>query len=246
MKHIIHKAESRGYANHGWLKSYHTFSFAGYHNPERVHFGMLRVLNDDFVDAGMGFGKHPHDNMEIISIPLSGALHHQDSTGRDKIIQTGDVQIMSAGTGIFHSEVNASQVEPVTFLQLWIFPKVNNIEPRYDQKEFNVADRTNQFQVVVSPTQENDSLFINQDAWLSLIELEEGKEALNRTLLMMNYDMKKTLTENVEVISEQENVGGNPEDLQIAIKIRKATTDVLGTDEDAFEEALNLIKLDSH
>jgi redox-sensitive bicupin YhaK (pirin superfamily) len=178
MKKVIHKANTRGYANHGWLKSYHTFSFAGYHNPERVHFGMLRVLNDDFVDAGMGFGKHPHDNMEIISIPLSGALHHQDSTGRDKIIKTGDVQIMSAGTGIYHSEVNASQQEPVTFLQLWIFPKVNNIEPRYDQKEFNVADRTNQFQVVVSPTQENDSLFINQDAWLSLIDLEEGKEAM--------------------------------------------------------------------
>ena len=178
MKKVIHKANTRGYANHGWLKSYHTFSFAGYHNPERVHFGMLRVLNDDFVDAGMGFGKHPHDNMEIISIPLSGALHHQDSTGRDKIIKTGDVQIMSAGTGIYHSEVNASQQEPVAFLQLWIFAKVNNIEPRYDQKEFNVADRTNQFQVVVSPTQENDSLFINQDAWLSLIELEDGKDTM--------------------------------------------------------------------
>jgi redox-sensitive bicupin YhaK (pirin superfamily) len=174
MKNIIHKADTRGYANHGWLKSYHTFSFAGYHNPERVHFGMLRVLNDDFVDAGMGFGKHPHDNMEIISIPLSGALHHQDSTGRDKIIQTGDVQIMSAGTGIYHSEVNASQVEPVTFLQLWIFPKVNNIEPRYDQKLFNEAERKNQLQVVVSPTEENGSLFINQDAWLSMIDLEEG------------------------------------------------------------------------
>jgi redox-sensitive bicupin YhaK (pirin superfamily) len=177
MKHIIHKADTRGYANHGWLKSYHTFSFAGYHNPERANFGMLRVLNDDFVDAGMGFGKHPHDNMEIISIPLSGALHHQDSTGRDKIIKTGDVQIMSAGTGIYHSEVNASQDEPVAFLQLWIFSKVNNIEPRYDQKEFNVADRTNQFQVVVSPTQENGSLFINQDAWLSMIDLEEGHSA---------------------------------------------------------------------
>ena len=176
MKKILHQANTRGFANHGWLKSYHTFSFAGYHNPERMHFGMLRVLNDDFVDAGMGFGKHPHENMEIISIPLSGALHHQDSTGRDKIIQTGDVQIMSAGTGIYHSEVNASQQEPVTFLQLWIFPKVDNIEPRYDQKLFNVTERQNKIQVVVSPTQENESLFINQDAWLSLLELEEGKE----------------------------------------------------------------------
>lgn len=174
MKHIIHKAETRGYANHGWLKSYHTFSFAGYHHPERVHFGMLRVLNDDFVDAGMGFGKHPHDNMEIISIPMSGALHHQDSTGRDKIIQTGDVQIMSAGTGIYHSEFNASQQEPVAFLQIWILPKVNNIEPRYDQKLFSETERKNQLQVVVSPTEENGSLFINQDAWLSMIELEEG------------------------------------------------------------------------
>jgi redox-sensitive bicupin YhaK (pirin superfamily) len=128
MKHIIHKAATRGYVNHGWLKSYHTFSFAGYHNPERVNFGMLRVLNDDFVDAGMGFGKHPHDNMEIVTIPLEGDLHHNDSTGRDEIIRANDVQIMSAGSGIQHSEYNANNDKPVKLFQVWVFPKEKNIK----------------------------------------------------------------------------------------------------------------------
>ncbi|MEP7128917.1 MAG: pirin family protein [Chitinophagales bacterium] len=173
---IFHKADSRGHANHGWLDSNHSFSFAGYHNPERVHFGALRVLNDDRVTGGMGFGKHPHDNMEIVSIPLKGALEHNDTTGRQAIIKTGDVQIMSAGSGISHSEVNASKTDAVNFLQIWVFPKLRNIPPRYEQKSFEATDRKNKWQVVVSPEKETDALWINQDAWFSLGDFNEGIE----------------------------------------------------------------------
>src|SRR2546430_9955914 len=134
MKSFIHKAATRGHANHGWLDSWHSFSFAGYYNPERIHFGTLRVLNDDSVAAGGGFGRHPHDNMEIISIPLSGDLEHQDSTGKHEVIKQGDVQIMSAGTGIQHSEKNHNADQAVNFLQIWVLPKEKNIKPRYDQK----------------------------------------------------------------------------------------------------------------
>ena len=167
MKTILHKADTRGHANHGWLNSYHSFSFAGYSNPERVHFGALRVLNDDTVAGGMGFGKHPHDNMEIVSIPLSGDLHHKDSTGRDKIIRQNDVQIMSAGSGISHSESNANTDKEVKFLQVWVFPKEKNIEPRYEQKTFDPANRNNQIVTVVAPDDET-AVWINQDAWFSL------------------------------------------------------------------------------
>ena len=173
MKKIIHRAASRGQVDHGWLKSYHTFSFGGYHDASRMNFGLLRILNDDYVEAGRGFGKHPHDNMEIVSIPLSGALHHQDSTGRDKIIRTGDVQIMSAGKGIAHSEHNASETESVSFLQIWIFPKERNIEPRYEQKTFQIGERENKFQVVVSPEDAN-AVWINQEAYFSLADLNKG------------------------------------------------------------------------
>jgi quercetin 2,3-dioxygenase len=171
MKKVLHTAGSRGHANHGWLNSFHTFSFAGYHDPSRVHFGLLRVLNDDVVAPGMGFGTHPHENMEIVSIPLSGALHHKDTTGRDEIIRSGDVQIMSAGSGISHSEMNASRNEEVNFLQLWIFPKLENITPRYEQKTFDKADRINKFQTVVSPLENDGAIFINQDAFLSLTDI---------------------------------------------------------------------------
>jgi redox-sensitive bicupin YhaK (pirin superfamily) len=160
MKTILHKAASRGHANFGWLNSYHTFSFGQYQNPERIHFGALRVLNDDTVSAGMGFGKHPHDNMEIVSIPLSGDLHHQDSTGRNEIIRQHDVQIMSAGSGIAHSEMNANKDKEVKFLQIWILPKLHNITPRYEQKSFLPENRLNQIL--------NDAVLINQDAWFSL------------------------------------------------------------------------------
>lgn len=174
MKTTLHKAETRGHANHGWLDSHHTFSFAGYYNPTRVQFGMLRVLNDDIVKGGAGFGQHPHDNMEIISIPLKGALEHGDNTGGHGIIRSGEVQIMSAGAGIAHSERNASKDEDVNFLQIWVFPKERNIKPRYDQKLFGREDRKNRFQTVVSPEKNESSLWINQDAWFSLGNLTKG------------------------------------------------------------------------
>ena len=175
MKTIVHKAATRGHANHGWLDSHHTFSFAGYNDPSRVHFGALRVLNDDIVKGAMGFGQHPHDNMEIISIPLRGALEHGDNTGGHGVIRSGEVQIMSAGSGISHSEKNASKTEDVNFLQIWVFPKERNIAPRYDQKEFKASDRLNKFQTIISPEKENGSpLWINQDAWFYLGNLKQG------------------------------------------------------------------------
>lgn len=173
MKTIFHSADSRGHADHGWLNSHHTFSFAGYHNPERVHFGSLRVLNDDLVQPSMGFGAHPHDNMEIVSIPLKGNLAHQDSEGNGSVIRRNDVQIMSAGTGIIHSEKNPDQDSPVNFLQIWVFPKKRNIAPRYEQKTFLPEQRVNQLQTVVSPDG-GDAVWINQDAWFSLGSLEAG------------------------------------------------------------------------
>ena len=168
MKTTLHKANTRGHANHGWLDSHHTFSFAGYHDPTRVNFGALRVLNDDIVTGGMGFGQHPHDNMEIVSIPLKGALEHGDNTGGHGIIKSGEVQIMSAGSGIAHSEKNASKTEAVNFLQIWVFPKERDIKPRYDQKVFASADRHNKLQAIISGEKDGDGLCINQDAWFVL------------------------------------------------------------------------------
>ncbi|RYU79304.1 pirin family protein [Hymenobacter persicinus] len=177
MKTILHPAGSRGHASHGWLNSYHTFSFAGYNNPERVHFGALRVLNDDTVAAGMGFGAHPHDNMEIISIPLAGDLEHKDNTGTQAIIRRGDVQVMSAGTGITHSEKNHSQTQEVKFLQIWVFPNKRGVKPRYDQQTFRTEDRHNQFQQVISPSPDDAGVWIHQDAWFSLGDFEPGARA---------------------------------------------------------------------
>lgn len=174
MKTALHKSDSRGHANHGWLDTNHTFSFANYYNEERMHFGALRVLNDDFVEGGMGFGKHPHDNMEIISIPLSGDLEHKDSMGNTTVIKQNDVQIMSAGTGVQHSEYNKNKGEKVNFLQLWIFPKVRDIAPRYDQKTFDPAERINKLQQIVSPVETDSGVTINQDAWLHLGNFENG------------------------------------------------------------------------
>ncbi|OYU81205.1 MAG: hypothetical protein CFE23_05415 [Flavobacterium sp. BFFFF1] len=165
---ILHKANTRGYANHGWLESYHTFSFAGYQNPERTHFGVLRVLNDDRVSGGMGFGNHPHDNMEIISIPLEGDLQHQDSMGNTAVIRKGDIQIMSAGTGISHSEYNKNKDELAKFLQIWIFPNKRNVDPRYDQLTLNLEDRHNRLQQVLSPNADDEGVWIHQDAWFHL------------------------------------------------------------------------------
>ena len=174
MKSVLHRADTRGHANHGWLDSHHTFSFANYQNPERVHFGVLRVLNDDIVHPAMGFGTHPHDNMEIISIPLEGSLEHKDSMGNRFVIRKNDVQIMSAGTGITHSEYNESKDGNVNFLQIWLFPKVRNIQPRYGQITYDPKDRQNKWQVVVSP-EDDGSVWINQDAWFNLADLDQGK-----------------------------------------------------------------------
>lgn len=175
MKTILHKASERGSADHGWLKPNFYFSFAGYYNPEKVHFGLLRVLNDDFIAGGGKFHTHPHDNMEIVTIPLSGAVHHKDNTGGEGIIKAGDVQIMSAGSGVLHSEANASADDELNLFQVWVFPKERNIKPRYDQRTFDVADRTNNWQVVVSPREEDKALWINQDARFALTKLEAAK-----------------------------------------------------------------------
>ena len=203
MKKIIHKAKSRGYADHGWLKSYHTFSFASYQNSERMNFGMLRVLNDDVVQPEMGFGTHPHRNMEIISIPISGALSHKDSIGNKRSIEVGEVQVMSAGTGLKHSEFNDSKIDAVNFLQLWIIPEIENITPHYNQKIFEALERKNKFQVLVSPMdkQVGGSLPINQQGYISMIDLDKGFETA--------YDLRNGayffLIEG-EVLIEDENL----------------------------------------
>lgn len=169
---ILHKAETRGHANHGWLDSHHTFSFANYYNPERMHFGVLRVLNDDRVDPGMGFGTHPHDNMEIISIPLEGDLEHKDSMGNVAVIKHGDIQVMSAGTGIQHSEYNRNSDKLTKFLQIWVFPNKKNVTPRYDQITLNLKDRHNKLQQILSPNANDEGVWIHQDAWFHLGEFD--------------------------------------------------------------------------
>ena len=173
---LVYKADTRGHANHGWLDTYHTFSFANYYNPERIQFGALRVLNDDTIAAGTGFGRHPHDNMEIISIPLEGALEHKDSMGNLQIIQAGDVQVMSAGTGIFHSEYNRNKDKEGKFLQIWIFPNKMNVKPRYDQITLNPADRVNKLQQIVSPNPDDAGVWIYQNAWFYLGKFDKGKQ----------------------------------------------------------------------
>jgi redox-sensitive bicupin YhaK (pirin superfamily) len=171
---VLHKAATRGHANHGWLNSFHTFSFANYYDPERVHFGALRVLNDDTVEAGMGFGTHPHDNMEIISIPLEGDLEHKDSMGTVSVIKYGDIQVMSAGAGIHHSEYNKNKDKRVKFLQIWVFPNQKKVTPRYDQVTLNMADRHNQLQQILSPDPNDAGVWIYQDAWFHLGKFDKG------------------------------------------------------------------------
>jgi redox-sensitive bicupin YhaK (pirin superfamily) len=175
MKTVLHKANSRGHANHGWLDSHHTFSFANYYNPERMHFGVLRVLNDDRVAPGKGFGTHPHDNMEIISIPMEGDLEHKDSMGNTAVIKEGDVQVMSAGTGVFHSEYNKNPDKEVKFLQIWVFPNKRNLEPRYDQISIRDIEKENNFYQVLSPNKDDQGVWINQNAWFHLGKFETGK-----------------------------------------------------------------------
>ncbi|MCX6181761.1 MAG: pirin family protein [Bacteroidetes bacterium] len=174
-KGIIHKADSRGHADHGWLKSHHSFSFANYYDPQRMHFGVLRVLNDDDIAGGMGFGTHPHANMEIITIPLEGDLQHKDSMGNGTIIKNGDVQVMSAGTGIQHSEFNANEDKAVKLLQIWVIPNKQNVTPRYQQITLNPADRHNQLQQILSPNPDDAGVWIHQNAWFYLSKSDQGK-----------------------------------------------------------------------
>jgi redox-sensitive bicupin YhaK (pirin superfamily) len=171
---VVHRSDTRGRANHGWLYSRHTFSFANYYHPERMHFGALRVLNDDHVEAGRGFGTHPHDNMEIVSIPLEGDLEHRDSMGNVAVIRHGEVQVMSAGKGITHSEFNRNSESPVKFLQIWMFPNARDVEPRYDQLQLNPVDRVNRLQQILSPSSEDDGVWVHQDAWWHMGKFDEG------------------------------------------------------------------------
>jgi quercetin 2,3-dioxygenase len=212
MKTVLFKAADRGTADYGWLKPNYYFSFSQYHDPSKVHFGLLRVLNDDFVAGGGGFPTHPHDNMEIVTIPFTGALQHKDSTGGNGVIKAGDIQIMSAGTGVQHSEFNASATEPVTLFQVWIFPKVRNIKPRYDQKTFDSNDRSNKWQVIVSPREKDNALWINQDARFSLSDLDAGKEINYSTAFKGNGVF-------LVVINGSAEVNGQPLDKRDAIGI---------------------------
>lgn len=170
----IHRAESRGLADHGWLKSYHTFSFANYYHPDRMQFGALRVLNDEMVAGGEGFGNHPHENMEIISIPLEGSIHQTDNLGNTGIIPQGAVQVMSAGTGISHSEFNNSKDAAVKFLEIWLFPKIRNTAPRYDHIHINESDRKNQFRKIISPYSHKEGAWVYQDAWFYMSKMDAG------------------------------------------------------------------------
>ncbi len=180
MKTILYKANTRGNANHGWLQSFHTFSFASYHNPERMNFGAMRVLNDDTVAAGRGFDMHRHLNMEIVSIPLSGDLEHKDSMGNQTVIQQGDIQVMSAGTGIDHSEYNKNKDREVQFLQIWIMPNQRPVSPRYDQIKINEHHLKNEFVQILSPNQEDEGVWIYQDAWFHMGEFTQEQTVVHK------------------------------------------------------------------
>ena len=197
----FHSSASRGFADHGWLKAKHSFSFASWFNRYRMHFGALRVLNDDIVAPGMGFGKHPHDNMEIITIPLKGALKHEDSMGFSEVINAGEVQVMSAGTGIYHSEFNASQTDEINLFQLWIFPNQQEVEPRYQQMTYDAAQMKDQFLQLVSPNPEDEGLWIHQNAWIHLIDMSENSQqnytlkARGNGVYFMNIEGEKTIAD---------------------------------------------------
>lgn len=171
---VLHKANTRGNANHGWLNAYHSFSFASWYNPERIQFGVLRVLNDDTIAGGMGFGIHPHDNMEIITIPLEGDLAHKDSMGNESVIKTGDIQVMSAGTGIQHSEFNPNATEQTKLFQIWLFPKTRNVTPRYQQITLDSSEQKNNFAQILSPNANDAGVWIHQDAWFYLSDFDSG------------------------------------------------------------------------
>lgn len=211
MKKIIHKANTRGHADHGWLNAWHSFSFAGYHDPERVHFGMLRVLNDDTVAAGMGFGSHPHNNMEIITIPTYGDLQHRDSMGNSEIIKQGDIQVMSAGSGITHSEINPNKDKEVKLFQIWVFPNKRNVEPRYDQVTLDESKLKNNLYQVVSPNKDDEGVWIHQDAWFSLGDLGKGFETTYKIKRKENgvyaFVIEGDVTINDEPLSRRDAIG---------------------------------------
>lgn len=225
-KTILHKAETRGHANHGWLDTHHTFSFADYYDSSRVHFGALRVLNDDFIAPGMGFGMHPHDNMEIITIPLEGALEHKDSMGNTAVIKKGDIQVMSAGTGILHSEFNHNKDIPVTLLQIWVHTNQFDVTPRYDQITLNLEDRHNKLQQILSPNKEDAGVWIYQDAWFHIGKLDKdftieyplkdnlngvyafvisGDITINNTLLNQRDGLGLSGIEKLDIISNSQD-----------------------------------------
>ncbi len=203
MNTVIHKAASRGNANHGWLNSYHTFSFGGYHNAERMNFGVLRVLNDDTVSESQGFGTHPHRDMEIISIPLVGDLKHEDNMGNKTIIKAGDIQVMSAGTGIMHSEYNNSPDQPVKFLQIWIIPNQKNVAPRYDQISLKDIEKENEFYQVLSPNQDDQGVWIYQDAWFHIGKFDKGNSDTYKIKKEGNGVYAFILDGKVEINNEQ-------------------------------------------
>ena len=211
MKTTIHKAGTRGHADHGWLNAWHSFSFAGYYEPSRVHFGALRVLNDDTVAGGMGFDTHPHDNMEIITIPLSGKLEHRDSMGNTGIISKGEVQVMSAGTGIRHSEKNKLADEHLKLLQIWVFPDKKNVQPRYDQRAFDLDGSKNSFINIVSPMNEGDGLQIHQDAWFQLGKFDKrtkhSYELKDKEHGVYVFVIEGSVTVNGEVLGRRDGAG---------------------------------------
>ena len=175
MKTVFHPSDSRGYANHGWLEARHSFSFASWHQPDRLHFGALRVLNDDIIQGGMGFGTHPHDNMEIVTIPLKGDLEHKDSMGNSAVIREGDIQVMSAGTGVQHSEYNNSPDKEINLFQLWLFPNKQNVKPRYDQLPIRSLHQKNEFFQILSPSANDQGVWIHQDAWMHILDADQDQ-----------------------------------------------------------------------
>lgn len=211
MNTILHKAETRGVANHGWLNSHHSFSFANYYNPERMNFGVLRVLNDDIVDEGMGFGTHPHENMEIISIPLEGDLEHKDSMGNTTVIKEGDIQVMSAGTGVMHSEFNKNKDRKVKFLQIWVFPNQMNVTPRYDQISLKEIEKKNQFYQILSPSSEEEGVWIHQNAWFHLGNFSEQTTTKytikDKTNGVYAFILEGNATINNQVLSKRDGFG---------------------------------------
>ena len=230
MNTIVHKANTRGDANHGWLKSKHTFSFANYYNPERMGFGALRVINDDHVEGGNGFGTHPHRDMEIISIPTSGKLAHKDSIGTNGVIESGEIQVMSAGTGIVHSEMNGNAGEPVKFFQIWVVPNKQGVEPRYQQLKIADMLTPNEFGQILSPNPDDAGVWIHQDAWFHMGNLDKGVTA--------HYDLKgKNHGVYAFVIEGQVKIGDEVLDTRDGMGI----TEVTGFDVEALADSRVLL-----